>query len=110
MSASQTPVHVSLLQKLFAYFELAASLGMFIPEKHVQAIATIIGEVTADLTGGPSPILQLMSAPPVVAPPPQPVIDSPSIGLMVVATPQQKAPDVAPVLATNPGPVKPTSS
>jgi hypothetical protein len=38
----QTPTHVSLLQRLFTYFELAASVGMVLPEAHVSAISTVI--------------------------------------------------------------------
>ena len=47
--AAQTPVHVSLLSKLLQYFELAASVGMVMPEPHVQAISGLIEALSADI-------------------------------------------------------------
>jgi len=45
----QTPVHVSLLQKLLGYFQIAAEIGMVIPIPHEQAIATLIDGLIVEL-------------------------------------------------------------
>lgn len=78
MSMPQTPTHVSILQKLFGYFQLAAALGMAIPEKHVQAISMVIETIMADLTAGPEPLV-----------PPAPVTQ---INVPVIATPASLPP------------------
>jgi hypothetical protein len=46
---TQTPMHVSLLQKFFKYFELVASVGMVLPEPHVRAVSTLLEELSEEV-------------------------------------------------------------
>jgi hypothetical protein len=57
--ALQTTTHVSLLQKLLLYFDIAATIGTEIPEPHVQLISGIIDVVIKDIEaikGGAVPL------------------------------------------------------
>lgn len=71
MSTGNNATKVSVLQKILTYFELAAAIGMEIPEPHVEAISTLIEELSQDLQkspliGGPTqqgPALVTLPAP-----------------------------------------------
>lgn len=56
--AQLTPTHVSILQKIFAYFEIAASVAgpvmEVIPETHVQTIGKVFEQLTGELQGAQS--------------------------------------------------------
>jgi hypothetical protein len=47
--AVQTPVHVSILQKILTYVDIAAQLGRAIPEAHVSRISALIDVLITDL-------------------------------------------------------------
>lgn len=49
----QTPTHVSLLQRLLQYFELAATVASVIPEPHVRAIGGLVGIISSQLEQSP---------------------------------------------------------
>lgn len=48
----QTPIRVSLLSKILGFIEVAAAVGMEVPEAHVQAISLLIEELTQQVAGG----------------------------------------------------------
>ena len=56
--ATQTPAKVSLLTTILQYFEMAAALGMEIPEQHVVAISTLIETLTGEVASGVQAIQQ----------------------------------------------------
>ena len=50
----QTPQKVAVLSKVLNYFELAAAIGMEIPNAHVQQISALVEELSEDLQGAPA--------------------------------------------------------
>ena len=96
--AVQTAVQTSILQKILAYFERAAAIGQEVPEKHVQAISSLIELLVEDLSGK-NPFAVSPAVPvgptPAAAPSSAPVESAPS-NASVESAPSSAPPSIAP--------------